>query len=112
MPGAIDPCHNREEHPENRPEESVASFPPWKPQTADRISDQESSTEVGRKIIAGATQVDSLYPHSSTAYESLAYAFYSHGKKGPAITCFKKVLELDPDNRNAKKMIQRLKSDR
>jgi len=51
------------------------------------------------------------FPKSSTAYDSLAYAYFSHGKKAAAIECFKKVLELDPDNTNAKKMIQRLESE-
>lgn len=53
-----------------------------------------------------------LFPNSPTAHESLAYAYFSHGKKRAAIDSFKKVLQLDPDNRNAKKMIQRLESDR
>jgi len=52
-----------------------------------------------------------FFPKSSTAYDSLAYAYFSHGKKAAAIECFKKVLELDPDNTNAKKMIQRLESE-
>jgi tetratricopeptide (TPR) repeat protein len=53
-----------------------------------------------------------FFPKSSTAYDSLAYAYFSHGRKEPAIECFKKVLELDPENRNAKKMIERLESNR
>lgn len=53
-----------------------------------------------------------FFPKSSTAYEALAYAYFTHGRKEPAIAYFKKVLELDPDNRNAKKMIERLESNR
>jgi len=52
-----------------------------------------------------------FFPRSPTAYESLAYAYFTHGKKEAAIESFKKILELDPDNRNAKKMIERLRSD-
>lgn len=53
-----------------------------------------------------------FFPNSPTAYDSLAYAYFSHGKKAQAIECFTKVLELDPENRNAKKMIERLRSER
>jgi tetratricopeptide (TPR) repeat protein len=52
-----------------------------------------------------------FYPKSSTAYDSLAYAYFSHGKREPAIECFKKVLELDPENRNARKMVERISSE-
>jgi len=53
-----------------------------------------------------------LFPGSPTAHESLAYAYFSHGKKAQAVECFNKVLELDPDNRNAGKMIERLQSEK
>jgi C-terminal processing protease CtpA/Prc len=53
-----------------------------------------------------------FFPKSSTAYDSLAYAYFSHGRKEEAIGYLKKVLELDPDDRNAKKMIERLESNR
>ena len=49
-----------------------------------------------------------FFPKSSTAYEALAYAYFSHGRKAQAIECIKKVRVLDPDNRNANKMIERL----
>ncbi|MFC1556651.1 S41 family peptidase [candidate division KSB1 bacterium] len=52
-----------------------------------------------------------FFPQSSTAYETLAYAYYKNDKKELAIKNFKKVLELDPDNRNAMKMIKRLQNE-
>ena len=51
------------------------------------------------------------FPKSATAYEALAYAYYKNNKKELAITSFKKVLELDPDNRNAVRMINRLQNE-
>ena len=50
-----------------------------------------------------------LFPKSPTAYEALAYAYYKNDKKEQAIINFEKVLELEPDNRNAIVMIQRIK---
>ena len=52
-----------------------------------------------------------FFPESPTAYQSLAYAYYMHGKKESSIENFKKVLQYDPDNRNAKNMIERLVKD-
>jgi hypothetical protein len=46
------------------------------------------------------------FPKSSTAYERLANAYFQNNKKNLAIINYKKVLELDPDNRNAKKLIE------
>ncbi|MFQ5821339.1 MAG: tetratricopeptide repeat protein [Candidatus Heimdallarchaeota archaeon] len=52
-----------------------------------------------------------LFPKSYTAYETLAYAYYKNEKKELAIDNYKKVLELDPDNRNAMRMIKRLQNE-
>jgi tetratricopeptide (TPR) repeat protein len=51
-----------------------------------------------------------FFPKSPTAYLALGYAYYKNDKKELAITNFEKVLELDPDSRNAKKLIQRLQN--
>ncbi|HEX9974383.1 MAG TPA: S41 family peptidase [bacterium] len=53
-----------------------------------------------------------LFPKSVSAYETLASVYYSKGKKDLARQYFMKVLELDPDNRNAAKMIKRLREDK
>jgi tetratricopeptide (TPR) repeat protein len=52
-----------------------------------------------------------LFPKSSTAYEYLAFAQLTHGKKELAIESFKKTMELDPYNRNAAKMIKQLQGE-
>jgi C-terminal processing protease CtpA/Prc len=52
-----------------------------------------------------------LFPKSSGAYETLGYAYYKNNKKELAIDNFEKVLELDPDNRNAKELIKRLRNE-
>jgi len=50
-----------------------------------------------------------LFPRSFTAYEVLAYYSASRGKAERAVGNFRKVLDLDPGNRNAVKMIEELK---
>jgi tetratricopeptide (TPR) repeat protein len=49
-----------------------------------------------------------LFPESFTAYELLASVYSSKGNKEFALRYFRKVLELDPGNRNAAKMIKEL----
>jgi tetratricopeptide (TPR) repeat protein len=49
---------------------------------------------------------------NTAAYESLAYAYIANGKKELALEYLKKTLELDPDNRNAAKMIKQLQKVR
>lgn len=51
-----------------------------------------------------------FYPESPTAWEVLAYAYAANGKNELAVECYEKVLELDPENRNAAKWIKRLRS--
>ena len=52
-----------------------------------------------------------FFPKSPTAYETMAYAHYKNNKKEPAIAYYEKVLKLDPHNRNAKKMIKRIRNE-
>jgi tetratricopeptide (TPR) repeat protein len=49
-----------------------------------------------------------FFPESSNAYEALAYAYYMNGRNELAIECYEKVLQLDPENPNAARMIRRL----
>jgi hypothetical protein len=49
-----------------------------------------------------------FFPESFTAYEQLASIYSARGKKELALQYFQKVLELDPDNRNAVRMIKEL----
>ena len=50
-----------------------------------------------------------LYPESSNVYDSLGEAYMKDGNKGLAIKNYEKSLELDPENDNAKKMLEELK---
>ena len=52
-----------------------------------------------------------FFPESPTAYEALGYAYYKNNNKELAISNYEKVLELDPGNRNAMRMIKRLQND-
>ena len=49
-----------------------------------------------------------LFPGSSDAHESLAWAYYKQGDKAQAIKYFSAALELDKNNSIAKQMLQKL----
>jgi soluble cytochrome b562 len=51
------------------------------------------------------------FPQSPTAYEKLAFAYYKNDKKELAIANYKTVLDLEPGNRNAKNMIERIRNE-
>ncbi len=53
-----------------------------------------------------------LFPKSVSAHERLASVYYSKGKKELAIQYFQKVLEFEPENRNAARMIKRIREDK
>jgi len=52
-----------------------------------------------------------LFPQSPTAYETLAYAYFKNNKKEQAIHNFEKVIELEPSNKNARRMIKQIQSE-
>jgi tetratricopeptide (TPR) repeat protein len=49
------------------------------------------------------------YPNSFNTYDSLGEAYVTNGDKDLAIKYYNRSLELNPDNSNAKEMLQRLK---
>lgn len=51
-----------------------------------------------------------LFPGSSNVYDSLGEAYMLKGEKELAVQNYKKSLELDPENNNAKAMIKRIES--
>lgn len=51
------------------------------------------------------------YPESSNVYDSLAEAYSAAGDKDMAIEYYEKALELNPDNSNAKQMLEKLNAD-
>ncbi|UCH85257.1 MAG: hypothetical protein JSW50_06085, partial [Candidatus Latescibacterota bacterium] len=69
------------------------------------------STEDEQILYAILKKKIGLFPQSPTAHASLAYAYYKHGKKDLAIAQFETVLEFEPDNRNAVKMIDRIRNE-
>jgi CubicO group peptidase (beta-lactamase class C family) len=52
------------------------------------------------------------FPNSANVFDSLGEAYMENGDNKKAIENFKKSLELDPGNDNAKKMIEKLTSDK
>jgi cytochrome c-type biogenesis protein CcmH/NrfG len=52
-----------------------------------------------------------LYPNSGNEYDSLAEAQLASGDKANALITYQKALALDPTNRNAAEMVQRLQSE-
>jgi hypothetical protein len=61
-----------------------------------------------RMLMAVLNKSIELFPDSADAFELLASVCYSKGQKDLALRYFQKVLELDPGNRNAARMIQGL----
>jgi len=50
----------------------------------------------------------SLYPNSAEAYEGMGEAYEAKGMKGKAREFYKKAVEIDPENKNAKEMLEKL----
>jgi len=48
------------------------------------------------------------FPQSANTYDSLGEAYFMSGEKDPAIQNYKKSLELDPRNQNARVMLEKL----
>jgi len=71
-----------------------------------------SSAEDEQILYAISKKRIEIFPKSAGAYQTLAYAYYKNNKKELAVDNFRKVLELEPDNRNAINMIKRIKSDK
>lgn len=49
-----------------------------------------------------------MYPQSTNVYDSLGVAYKNDGQKELAIKYYKKSLELNPENYNAKEMLKSL----
>jgi tetratricopeptide (TPR) repeat protein len=52
------------------------------------------------------------FPNSANAFDSLGEAYMKNGDSKKAIENYKKSLELNPGNDNAKKMIEKITSDK
>ena len=69
---------------------------------------------IQRKKLAEAIRIFQLnveaYPQSSNVYDSLGEAYMDDGKKSEAIANYKRSLAMNPKNRNAVSMLQRLNS--
>ena len=63
--------------------------------------------QIGAAIVIFQLNTD-LFPESSNSWDSLAEAFMTHGDEEKAIEYYRKSLELNPDNRNAERMIERM----
>ena len=50
-----------------------------------------------------------MFPRGYNPYDSLAEAYMNHGDRDLAIKNYKKSLQLNPDNKNAEKMLEKLK---
>jgi tetratricopeptide (TPR) repeat protein len=49
-----------------------------------------------------------LFPNAPNVWDSLGEAYMNKGDKEKAVANYKKVLEMDPGNQNAKKMLEKL----
>jgi cytochrome c-type biogenesis protein CcmH/NrfG len=48
------------------------------------------------------------YPESANTYDSLGEAYMTNGEKELAVQNYKRLLDLDPNNQNAKNMIEKM----
>jgi len=70
-----------------------------------------ASQNKNEMLIAVLEKKIELYPNFPEAYETLAYAHYKKMDRDKAITYYKLILELDPGNRNARRMIEKIKKE-
>ena len=68
---------------------------------------QYMDTDAAKAIFELAVE---LYPQSANTYDSLGEAYFQNGEMKKAMMYYEKSLELNPDNANAKAMLDRLKS--
>ncbi len=68
---------------------------------------QEKNNDLAIRIFALNTK---LFPQSGNAFDSLAEGYLTAGNKKDAITNYRKSLELDPSNENAKKILTRIEN--
>ena len=52
------------------------------------------------------------YPQSSNAHDSLGEAYLKNGQKALAITHYERSLELNPNNANARSVLEEIRKDR
>ena len=62
-------------------------------------------------LYAILTKRTEIFPESPTAYGSLAYAYFENKRYDLAIQNYRKVLELDPENKHASRMIKRIQNE-
>ena len=77
--------------------------------------------EYGYKFLYATRQVDKAlhffkknienYPHSANAYDSYAEALLLNGNKQDALANYEKALELNPNNKHAAEVIEKLKQE-
>ena len=82
-------------------------------------TDEDELIELGYDLIYADKVLESievfkittqLHPDSYNAFDSLGEAYYRNNDTSRAIINYKKSLELNPDNKNAVKMIERMES--
>jgi uncharacterized membrane protein len=81
--------------------------------------DEDELNTLGYQLIQGKKLAEAIrifqlnveaYPQSSNVYDSLGEAYMDDGKKSEAIANYKRSLAMNPKNRNAVSMLQKLNS--
>ena len=82
-----------------------------------RVLNEEQVNSIGYRLLAKKRNAEAIemfkmnvedHPKSSNVYDSLGEAYMINGDKKAAIENYKKSLELDPSNGNAREMLRRL----
>lgn len=103
---------------EKNVDEAIKRYYEAKKNSFDEYNFKESQLNVlGYDLIQGKRYKDAIkifelnvkeFPNSANVYDSLGEAFMLDGNKTDAIANYKKSLELNPNNENAKTMLQQL----
>ncbi len=95
-------------------EKDRKDFPDWKIYSEGEINRVGYYLMQEKKDMAGALKIFKLivkeYPNSANAYDSLGEAYLNLGNKEEALHNYKKAIELDNANENAKKIVAELQS--
>ena len=101
-----------------KPDEAVAAYRAIKKEKPDNVSVSEQRLNaLGYELLRAKKLRESvavfalnaeLYPQSFNVYDSLGYAYRESGERELAIKNYRRSLELNPQNRNATKMLKKL----
>lgn len=100
----------------------IKEYATWEHDTADLydFSDPSGLNRIGYKLLERKQIEDAIkvftfattkFPENANSYDSLAEAYYLYGDQKHAAELYMKVLVIDPSNKNAHKMLDKISSE-